>query len=228
MMTSSNRNIFRVTGHLSGNSPVPGEFPHKGQWRGALMFSLICVWINDWVNNREAGDLRRYRAHYDVIVLCSTDYYNIYLFIFLLDCYTVRYSPANFHQSMEMMEFSVFKALFATLHRLTISDGCTALQWRHNGHGSVSNYQPHDRLLNRLFWRRSKKTSKLRVTGLCEGNSPGTGEFPAQRASNAENVSIWWRHHVPSAPQGDSKEITSTITDICTSPDNQQAPLRKD
>ena len=51
------------------NSPVPGEFPAKGQWRGALMFSLICVWINDWVNNREAGDLRRYRAHYDVIVM---------------------------------------------------------------------------------------------------------------------------------------------------------------
>ena len=44
--------------------------------------------------------------------------------------------------------------------------------------------------------RRSKKTSKLRVTGLCEGNSSVIGEFPAQRASNAENVSIWWRHHI--------------------------------
>ena len=43
--------------------------------------------------------------------------------------------------------------------------------------------------------RRSKKTSKPRVTGLCEGNSPVTGEFPAQRASNTENVSIWWRHN---------------------------------
>ena len=51
-------------------------------------------------------------------------------------------------------------------------------------------------LLNRLFGRRSKKTPKLRVTGLCEGNSPVTGEFPSQMASNAENVSIWWRHHV--------------------------------
>ena len=50
-------------------------------------------------------------------------------------------------------------------------------------------------LLNRSFGRRSKKTSKLRVTGLCVGNSPETGEFPAQMASNAENVSIWWRHH---------------------------------
>ena len=43
--------------------------PHKGQWRGALMFSLICAWTNGWVNNRDAGDLRRYRAHYDVIVM---------------------------------------------------------------------------------------------------------------------------------------------------------------
>ena len=43
--------------------------PHKGQWRGAFMFSLICAWINLWVNNHEAGDLRCYRAHYDVIVM---------------------------------------------------------------------------------------------------------------------------------------------------------------
>ena len=54
------------------------------------------------------------------------------------------------------------------------------LLWRHNGRDSVSNHQPHDCLFNRLIWRRSKKTSKHRVTGLCAGNSPGTGEFPAQ------------------------------------------------
>ena len=71
-----------------------------------------------------------------------------------------------------------------------------SLQWRHNGRDSVSNHQPHNCLLNRLFRRRSKKTSKVRVTGLCVGNSPGTGEFPAQMASNAVNVSISWRHHV--------------------------------
>ena len=47
----------------------PVNSPHKGQWRGALIFSLICVWINDWVNTRETGDLRRYRVHYDVIVM---------------------------------------------------------------------------------------------------------------------------------------------------------------
>ena len=47
----------------------PVNSPHKGQWRGALMFSLICVWINDWVNNREAGDLRRHLDHYGVSVM---------------------------------------------------------------------------------------------------------------------------------------------------------------
>ena len=69
------------------------------------------------------------------------------------------------------------------------------LRWRHNEGGGVSSHQPYDCLLNRLFRHRSKKTSKLRVTGLCVGNSPGSGEFPAQMASNAENVSVWWRHH---------------------------------
>ena len=56
------------------SSPVIS--PHKGQWRGTLMFSLVCVWINGWVNNREAGDLRRHRCHYDVNVmcLCTTTY----------------------------------------------------------------------------------------------------------------------------------------------------------
>ena len=72
---------------------------------------------------------------------------------------------------------------------------CWTLHWRHNDHDSVSNHQPHGCLLNRVFKRRSKETSRLRVTGLCVGNSPGTGEFPAQRTSNAENFSIWWRHH---------------------------------
>ena len=77
------------------------------------------------------------------------------------------------------------------------SDRKCPLHWRHNGRNGVLNKQPHDCLLKRLFRRRSKKTSKLRVTGLCAGNSPVAGEFRAQMASNAENVSIWWRHHAP-------------------------------
>ena len=57
---------------VQGIHRSPVNSPHKGQWRGALMFSLICVWINGWVNNREAGDLRHYRAHYDVTVMKNT------------------------------------------------------------------------------------------------------------------------------------------------------------
>ena len=56
----------------AGNSQVTGEFPTQRPQTGALMFSLICVWINGWVNNREAGDLRRHRAHYDIIVMWGT------------------------------------------------------------------------------------------------------------------------------------------------------------
>ena len=81
------------------------------------------------------------------------------------------------------------------------------LQWRHNGHDGVLNHQPHGCLLNRLFGRRPKKTSKLRVTGLFAGTSPGPVNSPHKRTSNTENASIWWRHHV----QGEEE---ATATDI--------------
>ena len=131
MMTSSNGTISAFLALCAETLPVPVNSPHKGQWRGALMFSLICAWINDWVNNREAGD----RGHYDVHVI----------------------------------ELEVFWQLHE--HTATI-------QWRHNGRDSVSNHQPHNCLLNRLFRRRLKKISKLRTTGLCEGNSPVPANFP--------------------------------------------------
>ena len=58
---------------VRGIHQSPVNSPHKGQWHGALIFSLICIWINGWVNNREAGDLRSQRTHYDVsVMLCST------------------------------------------------------------------------------------------------------------------------------------------------------------
>ena len=81
-----------------------------------------------------------------------------------------------------------------------------ALQWRDNEQDGVLNHQPHNCLLNRLIRRQSKKTSKLRVTGLCVV----TGEFQSQRASNAENVSIWWHHH---GWEGSSK-LTKTHWDF--------------
>ena len=69
------------------------------------------------------------------------------------------------------------------------------IYYSHNERDRVSNHQPRPCLLNSLFRRISNKTSKLLVTSLCGGNSPVTSEFPAQMASNAENISIWWRHY---------------------------------
>ena len=83
-----------------------------------------------------------------------------------------------------------------------------SLRWRHSERAGVSNHRRLDCLLNRLCRRSSlKKASKLRVTGLCERNPPVTDGLPSQRASNAENVSIWWRYHGPLADM----EATSQV-----------------
>ena len=83
MMPSSNGNIFGVTGPLYGEfTGHPVNSPHKGQWRGDLMFSLICVRINGWVYNREAGDFKRHLAQYDVTVMTTI----ILLWLFLNFC----------------------------------------------------------------------------------------------------------------------------------------------
>ena len=106
---------------------------------------------------------------------------------------TISYGSKNFFL---LFLIPISSQLFFEFHFTTCQHWFRSLQWRHNGHHGVSNHRPHGCLLNRLFMRKSKKTSKPGVTGLCEENSPVTGEFPAQGASNAENVSIWWRHHV--------------------------------
>ena len=74
MMTSSNENIFRVTGFFVENSSVPGEFPAQRPVTRSFDVFFDLRWINGWVNTREAGDLRRHRAHYDIIVmiLCNS------------------------------------------------------------------------------------------------------------------------------------------------------------
>ena len=76
MMTSSKGNISALLAMCARNSPVSS--PHKGQWRGALMFSLICAWINRWVNDREAGYLKRYRVYYEATVLKTLSYIGVF------------------------------------------------------------------------------------------------------------------------------------------------------
>ena len=111
------------------------------------------------------------------------------------------YVEAHFMECVSLpIEISYVAIHFMTVSINTLSHRnmrflSITLQWRHNGCDCVSKHQPCDYLLNCLFRHRSNKTSKLHVTGLCVWNSEVTGEFPAQKASNAENVSIWWRHH---------------------------------
>ena len=112
----------------------------------------------------------------------------------------------------------VYLLSFSTVINLFISVTNSSLQWRNNWRESVPNHQPHDRLLNCSFRRRSKKTSKPRVTGICEGNSPVTSEFHSQRASYAVNVSISWRHHVKCRWCGPRARIGTT------SPDRKSLP----
>ena len=97
----------------------PVNSPHKGQWRGALIFSLICVWINGWVNNREAGDLRRYRAHSDVIVMrsaCKRSTWHVmtwtrfpHYWTFLMEIH--RWQFGSSHKGPVMQSFDVFFAV---------------------------------------------------------------------------------------------------------------------
>ena len=112
-----------------------------------------------------------------VFILIGVEYYNMALI--QRHEYEYQYTP----RYMRMV----------LLWCLLMFHGC--LQWRHNGHQGFSNHQYLECLLKLLFRRTSKKTSKLRVTGLYEGNPPVISGFPSQRASNAENISILWRHH---------------------------------
>ena len=102
------------------------------------------------------------QKHKTINFLCKAFQYNT-----IYSVATIRFEPGEYYELAKNVSCLCRK----------ISRKFT-LRWRHNGRDSVSNHQPDDCLLNRLFRRRSKKTSKLRVTGLCVGNSPGTGEFP--------------------------------------------------
>ena len=186
---------------LLANSPVTGEFHKKRSVTRSFGVSLICTWIHARVNNREAGDLRRHRAYYDAVVMVLLYFVVVMqqflaqpcLFLDILHGWITNIGWSHdCPNDSEITHKGCWNRLITSHNKAQQS--AKPLRWRHNEHDGVSDYQPHYCLFNRLFRRRSKKTSKLRVTGLGEGNSPVTGEFPAQMI--AENVSIWWRHHV--------------------------------
>ena len=155
-----------------------------GNSHRALMFSLICALTNGWANDRDTGDLRRHCAHYNVTVSDT-------LFLYRLKSYSLELLLCPCHSFMNRMGFRRTnhipqnKAITRT-NNTDVIMGSIASQMTSLTIVCSTVYSDADQ----------RKHQKLRVIGLCAGNSPETGEFPAQMASNAENVSIWWRHHV--------------------------------
>ena len=137
----------------------PVNSPHKGQWRGALMFSLICVWINGWVNNGEAGDLIRHRVHYDVTVM------KLLIAIIL---------PSNECRSSWNHRRLEFNCLFMITSMKTSKPGITC-PFPQQGE-STGRKGP---VLGSMMT--PSNGNIFRVTGHCVGNSPVTGECSARR-----------------------------------------------
>ena len=106
----------------AGNSPVPVNSPHKGQWRGALMFTLICARINDWVNNREAGDLRRHLDHYDVSVMLLSLMLSLVVFVVINVMTTRRFQYSHmYHVCRGKMQIQSASSASANLNNVVKS-----------------------------------------------------------------------------------------------------------
>ena len=152
------------------NSLVTGESPHKGQWRGVYVF--FDLRLNKRFSKQSLGwwfdtPPRSLWRHRNEWWLRKRRPHGCYWWL----------------------------GAYLALGLIPPSRWPMSLEWRHNENDGVFNHQPYYCFLNCSFRCRSKKISTLRVTGLCAWNSSLTGDFPAQMASNAENVSIWWRHH---------------------------------
>ena len=166
-----------------------------------LWYSTIQTLLHNWSWKCEKRSFKLLLVAHDRFEICN--YLELNLGVPYCWCamnkVAVNFASQNVKMNciwkgLHVVAYSITKLRWVLQH--TTMD---SLQWRNNGCDGASNHQSHHCLLNRLFRRRSKKTPKLRVTGLCAGKSAVTAEFPAQMACNAESVSIWWRHHVTHA-----------------------------
>ena len=174
MMTSANENIFRVTGHLCGEFTGPDEFPaQRPVTRGFDFFSLICAWINVWVNNRGAGDLRRHRAHYDVIVMW-------------INWHVELPNHNKTHQNANRVDCNTFYVKVTTFN----SDVTRASRLKSQAIRLFVKRSIHNMNI------RNTKVRRQCTLGFCEGNSSmtGTDGFPSQRVWNAEKFTMLWPH----------------------------------
>ena len=172
---------------------VPYIFQCNDRWQQSLALTTgtVCIKCTHLVIHMLA-DILAANASYTSASLMMTTEIALLTLLWLLDTTISKIVDRISHLYPPLGETS---SRHSRMEKSQCRIQLNTLQWRHNGRDGVSNHQPQHCLLNLLFRRRSKVTSKLRDTGLSAGNSPVTGEFPAQMASNAENVSIWWCHH---------------------------------
>ena len=170
-MRSSNGYIFRVAGpSVRGIHRSPVNSPHKCQWHRALMFSLICAWLNGWVNHREVGDLRRHRPHYDVTVMC---------------CGHVTVSPAisayyalvseEIHWKQNIVNLATLSHRMLSLRQLMVPPVKTVF----------SNWRPFVSIKHTQHVKASWHGNSWYITGFCEEDPPVISGFPSQRTRNS-------------------------------------------
>ena len=190
-----------------GNTPVTGEFlrgihrwrvnsPHKGQWRGALMFSLVCGWIDGWVNHREAGDLRRHRAQYDVLVLRYDRKWKYVLSNKFSE--TRQYSDST-KQTVDRT-YLVTRDPSLTWIEFNPSSDILLVKVNIRNANDVRARAPifdseqlflKKSTFHEAWWRHQMETFST-LLALYEGNSPVTDEFPSTKANDAELWCFLW------------------------------------
>ena len=158
----------------------PVNSPHKGQWRESLMFSLICGWINDWVNTREAGDLRCYRAHYDVIVMESR-------------CVMICHCNHGLSNSvMKDLPAYICESILNYSGQTNARYGyCTVEFTKHGRHISwrYHDITPHSAV---LYLCKGESRNIFRVIGPLYGEFTGHRWIPLTKASDAELKCFIW------------------------------------
>ena len=190
-MTSLNGNISALLALCAGNSPVTGEFPSERlvTWSFDDFFELR---LNKqprrrWIETPSCSLWRRCNGEIDIFTFelhpSISSVIRVVSHIYGLK-QERRNSIANaLELRLSLTNPSICYIAYVRLCTWLIACTEMSLQWRHDERDGVSNHQPHDRFYSAVY------------SGLCTRNSPVTGEFPSQRASNAENISIWWRYH---------------------------------
>ena len=137
--------FFTLLVLCEGNPPVT---PHKGQWRRALMFSLISAWINGWANNQDAGDLRCHLTHYDVTVMLT----HIQLALSIRLCETYRSSGHDWWKSRRTMENMGGLIKLFDIIMFEILENCQKCILRSVKHDKFSQCLQHNSVLNKYAY----------------------------------------------------------------------------